>query len=71
MARYIDAERLKAEIKSYPDISFWAKQQEIEIVDNTPTIDAVEVVRCKDCKHWKTHGCHIDYEYFSETNEND
>ena len=23
------------------------------IVDSTPTVDAVEVVRCKDCKHWK------------------
>lgn len=24
-------------------------------VKNAPTIDAVPVVRCKDCKHWKTH----------------
>lgn len=23
-----------------------------EIIDNAPTIDAVEVVRCKDCKHF-------------------
>ena len=22
-------------------------------LDNLPTVDAVEVVRCKDCKHWK------------------
>ena len=22
-------------------------------IDDAPTIDAVEVVRCKDCKHWK------------------
>lgn len=21
-------------------------------IDNAPTVDAVEVVRCKDCKHW-------------------
>ena len=31
-----------------------------EIVENTPTVDAVEVVRCKDCKHnWsraRNHG---------------
>ena len=24
----------------------------IAIIDVEPTIDAVEVVRCKDCKHW-------------------
>ena len=24
-----------------------------EIVDQMPTVDAVEVVRCKDCKHYK------------------
>ena len=23
-----------------------------EDVDNAPTVDAVEVVRCEDCKHW-------------------
>ncbi len=26
--------------------------EEFEIVDEQPTVDAVEVVRCKDCKHW-------------------
>jgi len=24
-----------------------------DIVSNLPTIDAVQVVRCKECKHWK------------------
>ena len=24
-----------------------------ELINNAPTIDAVEVVRCKDCKHYK------------------
>ena len=30
-----------------------------DLIDNAPTIDAVEVVRCKDCKHWnsETKGC--------------
>jgi hypothetical protein len=23
-----------------------------ELIDDSPTIDAVPVVRCKDCKHW-------------------
>ena len=27
-------------------------------IDETPTIDAVPVVRCKDCKHFEyAHGC--------------
>ena len=25
----------------------------IELIEKAPTIDAVPVVRCKDCKHWK------------------
>jgi hypothetical protein len=27
------------------------------IIKNTPTVDAVPVVRCKDCKHYNTIGC--------------
>ena len=26
------------------------------IVENSPTVDAVEVVRCKDCRHWIKDG---------------
>lgn len=26
-------------------------------IENCPTIDAVLVVRCKDCKHYDTTGC--------------
>ena len=25
----------------------------IDEIDNAPDVDAVEVVRCKDCKHWR------------------
>ena len=25
----------------------------LAVIDEQPTVDAVEVVRCKDCKHWK------------------
>lgn len=27
-----------------------------EILNDVPTIDAVEVVRCKDCRHWHDEG---------------
>ena len=33
----------------------------------TPTIDAVPVVRCKDCKHWDAddHDCNIKIGWFA------
>ena len=34
-----------------------ARQFEILcIIDDQPTVDAVEVVRCKDCKYWSGYG---------------
>lgn len=56
MARLIDADRLKNAIRAEP----WKPDNYIQraveyvcedIVDEAPTVDAVEVVRCKDCKH--------------------
>jgi len=40
MARYIDANLAKEIMPN-----------EAIIIDNIPTADVVEVVRCKDCKH--------------------
>ena len=63
--RLIDADGLKAEIMGWcvvPDDLFgMGKHHEREIVlqaiEESPTIDAVPVVRCKDCKHYDTTGC--------------
>lgn len=30
-----------------------------EDIDNAPTVDAVEVVRCKNCRKFKTYGCRM------------
>ena len=30
------------------------------LIQNAPTVDAVEVVRCKDCKHYMTIHCTCD-----------
>lgn len=27
-----------------------------EIIEKQPTVDAVEVVRCRECKHWEPSG---------------
>ena len=37
-------------------------------IESTPTVDAVEVVRCKDCKWYKCDGCFFST---SEVEEND
>ena len=52
MSRYIDADAIRL---------YWLENGENEYVydtnafldsiDNAPTVDAVEVVRCRDCKH--------------------
>ena len=31
----------------------------VDYIENMPTIDAVEVVRCKDCKWFEKAGCAI------------
>ena len=50
MTRTIDANALKAAIDSA-----WLPEMMVseiwEVIDEMPTIDAVEVVRCKDCQY--------------------
>lgn len=65
MARYIDADKLLEELQEELDFKtsmYTGEQNEffdrglkcaIGDVKRQPTADVVEVVRCKDCKHWK------------------
>ena len=48
--RLIDADLLLANMESN---GLWQSRARYEIED-APTVDAVEVVRCKDCKHKMT-----------------
>ena len=55
--RTIDAdaliEELNEKLKRCGDSEQWDEvMEQIERVKNQPTIDAVPVVRCKDCKYW-------------------
>lgn len=52
MPRLIDADKLLAEIKTLPIMSNWGESFFPQLVQGQPTIDAVEVVRCKDCVYW-------------------
>lgn len=54
MARYIDAEPIVKNLKSKiinPQTSF-INTVLIGLLDKAPTADVVEVVFCKDCKHY-------------------
>ena len=55
--RLIDADALKTKAETIQTIDCWHMRTEeqavlVEHIDNAPTIDAVPVVRCKDCRHW-------------------
>ena len=55
MSRLIDADKLERQ-------EYWGNEWcfdyvDAEDIDNAPTVDAVEVVRCKDCKHYDLGVC--------------
>lgn len=57
--RLIDADALmKAFYKSIDDAALHGGKivPFQDIIQNAPTIDAVPVVRCKDCRHWTEWG---------------
>ena len=55
MPRYIDADVMKKNLEeNYVFIGFADLLNDIiEVIDTQPTADVVEVVRCKDCKHYQ------------------
>ena len=40
------------DIDALPDDCAWCSDSLIEAINDAPAIDAVEVVRCRDCKHY-------------------
>ena len=52
MSRYIDADALLNRLPD--DLPYKASVKRVLI--QAPTADVVEVVRCKDCKHWEHEG---------------
>ncbi len=58
MTRYIDADALETHEQLEPMGN--GNYEFVEVVykddiDDVPTADVVEVVRCKDCKHWHSN----------------
>lgn len=56
--RLIDADALKKENERllHCDFPYLSETTLEELIDEAPTIDAVPVIRCKDCKWWKFNG---------------
>lgn len=52
MSRYIDADALKEQWTIASPEPFSTDAAEVlDSIDSAPTVDAVQVVRCRDCKH--------------------
>ena len=47
--RLIDADALKIDIMCV----YGSNPKYIKWLNHAPTVDAVPVIRCKDCKHWQ------------------
>lgn len=60
MSKYINADKLIDEIIfNEEDSGIIGSKEAVDIIQNMPSADAVEVVRCKDCKKYKPY----DYPY--------
>lgn len=53
---YIETEKLKAEILESTFMPNWCMALLNTVIDHQPTVDAVEVVRCKDCRYFNPVG---------------
>lgn len=67
--RLINGDKLYEVIQDFPAMYEEAREMKEDVlleISETPTVDAVVVTRCKDCKHkgWVQEPCHgksIDY----------
>ena len=67
MERLIDADALHRKVKmetnpyGKPTIDYDSGVKVLEWIEQAPTVDAVEVVRCRECKHAWIHPCGYVY----------
>lgn len=52
MSRYIDADALRDKLYEADSVTM----RGVAIINNMPTVDAVPVVRCRDCKYCYAEG---------------
>lgn len=71
MSRYIKGTDIEEQYQSlkaqkYGDVNATISKEEIlnltlMAIDSCPSADVVEVVRCKDCKHWSDYINEVDH----------
>lgn len=70
MTRLIDANTLLRHKRKMSGADFggefWDEAVLVSDIKNAPTIDAVEIVRCKDCKHWHKDTVFCGYGSYGE-----
>ena len=57
-----DLDALKAQLNKLPMMSNWGEAFIPRLIDEQPTISAVPVVRCRECRHRYTMNCSMYYE---------
>ena len=62
MSRYLNEGAVWSAVKRIPHITVQTRQAILEALRKVPTADVVEVIRCKDCKHYKK----INYDDISQ-----
>ena len=65
MSRYIDADALKRRVGELI-VPEWVRTLIRTWLESAPTVDAVPVVRRKDCKHYKDGFCYNPNTYDDE-----
>ena len=70
MARYIDVEQAIHLIENDAlSQIYYSKSDAIDCINATPTADVMEVVRCKDCKHFTKEMIAGDLEFICKSAE--
>ena len=62
MSRYLNEGAVWSAVKRIPHITVQTRQAILEALRKVPTADVVEVVRCKDCRHYETRDI-LNYRY--------
>ena len=55
MSRYLNEGAVWSAVKRIPHITMQTRQAILEALRKVPSADVAEVVRCKDCKHYKPY----------------
>ena len=56
----INVTLVSALIEEQRTVAFYVHCKVVEEIEKMPTIDAVDVVRCKDCRYWHDYGCGLN-----------